>query len=87
MPCFEKKAALAAAHRATDLLPLSQNVLDGTLYLAPLAKIEARVGETLSALDHVEQWLALPLAMKCPRRHCEPTRSGIGCAMICASKD
>ena len=53
-------AALAAARRATELLPMSQDMLDGTFYLARLAKIEAQVGETESALKHIEQLLAAP---------------------------
>ena len=56
----QKDAALAAARRATELLPRSQDMLDGTFYLARLAKIEAQVGETESALKHIEQLIAAP---------------------------
>ena len=53
-------AALAAARRATDLLPLSRDMVGGVFYLTRLAKIEAQVGETESALNHIEQLLAVP---------------------------
>jgi TolB-like protein len=53
-------AALVAARRATDLLPISQDGLDGPFYLVRLAKIEAQAGETDAALKHIEQLLAMP---------------------------
>jgi tetratricopeptide (TPR) repeat protein len=53
-------AALAAARRATDLLPLSRDMVGGVFYLTQLAKIEALVGETDSALNHIEQLLDAP---------------------------
>ncbi len=53
-------AALAAARRAADLLPLSRDMVGGVFYLTRLAKIEAQVGETESALNHIEQLLAIP---------------------------
>ena len=56
----QKDAALAAARRAADLLPLSRDMVAGVFYLTRLAKIEAQVGETDSALKHIEQLLAAP---------------------------
>jgi TolB-like protein/Flp pilus assembly protein TadD len=56
----QKEAALQAGGRATALLPLSQDMLDGSFYLARLARIEAQVGETESAIKHIEQLLAAP---------------------------
>ena len=56
----KKEEALAAGRRATELLPLSQDVLGGSLYLGQLAAVEAKVGETESALSHLEQLLAAP---------------------------
>jgi TolB-like protein/Flp pilus assembly protein TadD len=56
----QKDGALIAARRATELLPVSQDVLDGTVYLARSARIEAQVGQIESALKHVEQLLAAP---------------------------
>ena len=41
-------------------MPVSQDMLDGPFYLARLARIEAKVGETGLAMDHIEQLLALP---------------------------
>lgn len=54
----KKDDALASARRATDLLPIAKDMLDGTFYLASLAKIEAQVGEHQLALNHIEQLLA-----------------------------
>jgi len=54
----KKDEALASARRATDLLPIAKDMLDGTFYLASLAKIEAQVGEHQLALNHIEQLLA-----------------------------
>jgi TolB-like protein/Flp pilus assembly protein TadD len=56
----EKDAALKAARRATELIPVSRDALDGTFYLAQLTKIEAQVGETASALGHIRQLLTAP---------------------------
>ena len=56
----EKDAALNAGRRATELLPLSQDVLSGAWYLYQLAEIEAQFGETASAINHIEQLLAAP---------------------------
>jgi len=56
----QKDAALKAARRATELIPVSKDALDGTFYLARLAKIEAQVGEIESALAHIRQLLTAP---------------------------
>ena len=56
----QNEAALACARRSTELLPISQDMLDGPFYLAGLARIEAQVGQTELALKHIEQLLALP---------------------------
>lgn len=56
----DKEAALKAARRATELLPVSRDALDGTSYLARLARIEAQVGDTESALGHLKELLTLP---------------------------
>jgi tetratricopeptide (TPR) repeat protein len=56
----EKDAALKAARRATELIPVSRDALDGTFYLARLAKIEAQVGETEAALRHIKELLTAP---------------------------
>jgi TolB-like protein/Tfp pilus assembly protein PilF len=53
-------AALQAGRRATELMPLSHDVVVGASYLARLAMVEARFGQTDSALDHVKQLLAAP---------------------------
>jgi len=56
----EKDAALHAARRATELLPMSQDVLSGSWYLYQLAGVEAQFGEHDSAIKHIEQLLAAP---------------------------
>ncbi len=56
----KNEAALAAGRRAAELLPLSRDMIGGVFYLAQLTKIEAQVGETDSALKHIEQLLAVP---------------------------
>jgi TolB-like protein/Tfp pilus assembly protein PilF len=56
----QKDKALEAGHRATALLPSSRDVIVGGFYLAQLAAVEAQVGETQSALTHIEQLLAMP---------------------------
>jgi TolB-like protein/Tfp pilus assembly protein PilF len=56
----QKDRALEAGHRATALLPTSRDVMVGGFYLAQLAAVEAQLGETQSALNHIEQLLAMP---------------------------
>ncbi len=56
----DKDAALKSARRATELLPVSRDALDGTSYLARLARIEAQVGDADSALSHLKELLAAP---------------------------
>ncbi|HEV2606577.1 MAG TPA: tetratricopeptide repeat protein, partial [Xanthomonadaceae bacterium] len=56
----QKDAALAAARRATDLMPPSRDMLSAAYHLARLAKIEAQFSETGGALNHIEELLAAP---------------------------
>jgi TolB-like protein/Tfp pilus assembly protein PilF len=56
----QKSMALDAGRRATALLPPSQDVIVGGFYLAHLAAVEAQVGEMPSALNHIEELLAMP---------------------------
>ena len=57
----QKEAALESGRRATEILPFSQDDIIGGFYLAQLAMVEAQVGEKQSALDHIEQLLAIPV--------------------------
>jgi serine/threonine-protein kinase len=57
----DKQAALEAGRRATNVLPVSRDVVRGGSYLAQLAMAEAQVGEKESALSHIEQLLAIPV--------------------------
>ena len=54
----QKEAALKSARAAVDLLPMSRDVIVGAFYLERLARVEARVGETQSAIDHLDQLLS-----------------------------
>lgn len=48
-PLSEKDAALHAGRRATELLPMSQDVLSCAWYLYQLAQLEAQFGDHESA--------------------------------------
>ena len=54
----QKEAALKSARAAVDLLPMSRDVIVGAFYSERLARVEARVGETQSAVDHLDQLLS-----------------------------
>jgi tetratricopeptide (TPR) repeat protein len=56
----QKEAALEAGRRATESLPVSRDVIKGGFYLTQLAMVEAQLSEKQSALDHIEQLLAIP---------------------------
>ena len=56
----QKSKALEAGRRAVAILSPSKDVIVGGFYLAQLAMAEAQVGETQSALNHIEQLLAMP---------------------------
>jgi TolB-like protein/Tfp pilus assembly protein PilF len=56
----QKEAALESGHRATESLPASRDVIVGGSYLTQLAMVEAQVGGKQSALNHIEQLLAIP---------------------------
>jgi len=56
----QKEAALESGLRATENLPASRDVIVGGSYLTQLAMAEAQVGEKQSALNHIEQLLAIP---------------------------
>jgi TolB-like protein/Tfp pilus assembly protein PilF len=54
----QKEAALKAAHAAVDLLPMTRDVIVGAFYLERLARVETQVGETDSAIKHIDQLLS-----------------------------
>ena len=54
----QKEAALQAARAAVDLLPMSRDVIVGAFYLERLARVEAQVGESESAINHLDQLLS-----------------------------
>jgi len=54
------REALAAGRRATELLPIAQDAVDGPCYVATLAEIELRVGESSKAAELLRQMLDVP---------------------------
>ena len=55
---WAKEAALKSGRAAVELLPMSRDVIVGAFYLERLARVEAQVGETQSAIDHLEQLMS-----------------------------
>ena len=53
-----KEAALKAARAAVEALPMSRDVIVGAFHLERLARVEAQVGETQSAFEHLEQLMS-----------------------------
>jgi TolB-like protein/tetratricopeptide (TPR) repeat protein len=56
----EKAAAVREARRATELLPVGLDSLDGPVYLGSLAEVLTTVGEKGEAVDLLRRLLALP---------------------------
>jgi serine/threonine-protein kinase len=54
----DKEAALRAGRSAVESLPISRDATVGAFYLDRLARAEAQVGETQSALKHIDQLLS-----------------------------
>ncbi len=54
----EKEAALQAGRSAVESLPISRDATVGSFYLDRLARAEAQVGETQSAIKHIDQLLS-----------------------------
>lgn len=59
----QRDEAVRSGLRATRLLPMSQDAVDGPLYAAALAKIYARTGETKKALRLLKKLLAMPTGL------------------------
>jgi serine/threonine-protein kinase len=55
-----KDEALRAGHRASELLPVSRDVLSGSSILIWLAQVEVRVGDNDAAFDPISKALAAP---------------------------
>ena len=49
---------MKAGRAAVELLPMSRDVIVGAFHLERLARVEAQVGETQAAIDHLEQLLS-----------------------------
>jgi serine/threonine-protein kinase len=54
----DKEAALQAGRSAVESLPISRDATVGSFYLDRLARAEAQVGETQSAIKHIDQLLS-----------------------------
>ena len=56
----QKEQAIAEAHRAVELMPLSRDAYDGMLVLQGLAQVYTWTGETDKALELVRQLMEIP---------------------------
>ncbi|HEY2711633.1 MAG TPA: hypothetical protein VGI60_03895 [Chthoniobacterales bacterium] len=54
----DKEAALQAGRAAVQSLPVSRDATVGSFYLDRLARAEAQVGETQSAIEHIDRLLS-----------------------------
>ncbi len=55
-----KEDALREARRAVDILPMSKDAVDGSQIEVDRAIVEARVGETDAAIEHIRHLLSVP---------------------------
>src|SRR5262249_21677235 len=55
-----KKDALREARHAVEILPISKDYVRGTDIEIERAVVEARVGETGAALEHIRHLLSIP---------------------------
>jgi serine/threonine-protein kinase len=55
-----KEDALREASRAVEILPISKDHLDGPNLEIERAAVEARVGETDAAIEHIRHLLSIP---------------------------
>jgi TolB-like protein/Tfp pilus assembly protein PilF len=53
-----KEEALKAGRAAVEILPMSRDVIVGAFHLERLARIEAQLGETQAAIDHLGQLMS-----------------------------
>jgi TolB-like protein/Tfp pilus assembly protein PilF len=58
-----KEDALREARRAVELLPISKDALIGAAIEIERAAVEARVGETDAAIEHIRYLLSIPCAL------------------------
>ncbi len=56
----ETEAAIEAANRAMELLPVSEDAIDGAQLHLDATKIYAAVGDTTSTLQHLATYMSLP---------------------------
>ncbi len=56
----QKQVALESARAAAERLPMARDSIVGAYNLERLARVEAHVGETRSAIDHLQQLLDAP---------------------------
>ncbi len=59
----QREEALAAARRATELVPVSRDLVDGVLYTTVLARVHARLGEAAMTVKLLRELLQMPGGM------------------------
>ncbi len=79
-----KEEALRAARTAVEVLPISKDALDGCVVEMHRALVEARVGETDAAVEHIRHLLSIPCLLS--PGLLQTVRAGRRCAMIHASE-
>ncbi|HXN42574.1 MAG TPA: hypothetical protein VN918_12340, partial [Myxococcaceae bacterium] len=55
-----KEEALREARQAVETLPISKDAVDGSYVEIQQAAVEARVGETNAAIEHIRKLLSIP---------------------------
>jgi serine/threonine-protein kinase len=56
----QKEEAIRAAQRAAELMPISEDAVDGPAFVRNLASIYARFGEVDAAVEQFERYLSVP---------------------------
>jgi serine/threonine-protein kinase len=68
-----KVDALREASRAVEILPISKDHVDGSTIEIQRAAVEARVGETDAAIEHIRQLLSIPCYLSPALLRIDPT--------------
>jgi tetratricopeptide (TPR) repeat protein len=56
----QKEEAIRAAQRAVELMPISEDAVDGPGFVRNLASIYARFGEVEAAVEQFDRYLSVP---------------------------
>jgi len=68
-----KEDALREASRAVEILPISKDHLDGPNLETARAAVEARIGETDAAIEHIRHLLSIPCLLSPALLRIDPT--------------